>query len=263
MKFLVTPYHHHLLEDYDRLSAFFEAITAKSRGLVYDIGAGSGILSFFAAPHSNFIFAFEKNSKSADYAQKNLETFEHVQVINTDVLEYKFTKKADLIICEMLDTALIDEEQVPVLNKALNYLKDDGDVIPFGVFNGAEPVFMKTPLISYQDVDMPEFPEHQIKGPMFIYNQINFNKTIDEHVNVDFKLSITNSGTINALKITTFTLLTSNIICGPTPMLNPPLFIPTEELYLSEGDEIRINLSYWMGGGLDTIKTKIKRISSK
>ncbi|MCK9150797.1 methyltransferase domain-containing protein [Methanobacterium alcaliphilum] len=261
MKFIVTPYHNHLLKDYDRLSAFHEAIISKSRGLVYDIGAGSGILSFFAAPHSNFIFAFEKNFKSSTCAQKNLEQFPHIQVINTDVLEYKFTEKADLIICEMLDTALIDEEQVPVLNKALKYLKDNGDIIPCGVINGAELVFMKSPRLSYQDVDTPEFLDYQVKGPLIVYNKINFNREINEKVNIDLELTVNIQGMVNAIKITTFTLLTPDIICGPTPMLNPPLFIPIGELYLDEGDEIKINLSYTMGGGLDTIRTKIKRFS--
>ena len=49
MKFKTTPYHHDLLKDEDRLSAFFQAIGEYdgNNDLAYDLGCGSGILSYF------------------------------------------------------------------------------------------------------------------------------------------------------------------------------------------------------------------------
>lgn len=54
MKFKTTPYHFDLLKDEERLSAFYEAIKElyTSQELAYDLGCGSGILSFF----SKFLF---------------------------------------------------------------------------------------------------------------------------------------------------------------------------------------------------------------
>ncbi|MDP2837642.1 MAG: methyltransferase domain-containing protein [Methanobacteriaceae archaeon] len=261
MKFFTTPYHYNLLQDTERLSAFYEAIFDNDWGLVYDLGTGSGILSYFAAPTSNFIFAFEKNPKSSECAKKNLEKWHNVQVINTDIMDFEFTQKADLIICEMLDTALIDEEQIPVLNKALNYLKPSGTVIPCGVLNGAEPIFMQSPRICYQDVDDINFPKYQNRGNLVIFNKIIFEPSMEEHVNVDIEFIISIPGKINAIKLTSFTLIEANLICGPTPMLNPPLFVPIEEIDLNKNEKLKLNLSYIMGGGLDTIRTKIKDIS--
>jgi predicted RNA methylase len=261
MKFFTTPYHYNLLKDTERLSAFYEAIWGNEWDVVYDLGTGSGILSYFAAPTSNFIFALEKNPKSSECAQKNLEKWPNVQVINTDIMDFEFTQKADLIICEMLDTALIDEEQIPVLNKALKYLKPSGNVIPFGVLNGAEPIFMQSPRICYQDVDEINFPKYQNMGDLVIFNKIIFEPAMDEHINVDIEFTISTPGKINALKLTSFTLLQPNLICGPTPMLNPPLFVPIEEIDLNKNEKLKLNLSYVMGGGLDTIRTKIKNIS--
>ena len=60
---------------------------------------------------------------------------------------------------------------------------------------------------------------------------------------------------MNAIKITTYTILTDEIILEPTPMLNPPLIIPVEQLNVDEGETITINLKYTMGGGLNTIQT--------
>jgi len=261
MKFFTTPYHQHLLEDQDRLSAFYEALSGNHWGLVYDLGTGSGILSYFVAPNSDFIFALEKNPKSAECARKNLKKWQNVQVINTDIIDFDFPQKADLIICEMLDTALIDEEQIPVLNKALKYLKSSGTIIPYGVINGAEPVFMKTPQICYQDVDSTNFPEYCIQGDLVIFDKIIFKSKLKETVDVDIEFISKNHGKINAIKLTTFTLLNPNLICGPTPMLNPPLFVPIEEINLKKNENVKMNLSYVMGGGLDTIRTKIKSIS--
>lgn len=261
MKFFTTPYHYNLLQDTERLSAFYEAIWGNEWDVVYDLGTGSGILSYFAAPTTNFIFAFEKNPKSADCARKNLEKWHNVQVITTDIMDFEFNQKADLIICEMLDTALIDEEQIPVLNKALKYLKPSGNVIPFGVLNGAEPIFMQSPRICYQDVDEINFPKYQNMGDLVIFNKIIFEPDMDEHINVDIEFTISTPGKINAIKLTSFTLIEPNLICGPTPMLNPPLFVPIEEIDLNKDETLKLNLSYVMGGGLDTIRTKIKNIS--
>ena len=58
-------YHHNLTSDYERLAGFHESITKKANGIVYDIGTGSGILSAWAAPYANLIYAVEKNSAVA------------------------------------------------------------------------------------------------------------------------------------------------------------------------------------------------------
>ncbi|MEG3224485.1 MAG: RNA methyltransferase, partial [Methanobacteriales archaeon Met13] len=95
------------------------------------------------------------------------------------------------------------------------------------------------------------------RGPLKIYNSLNLKKEFNEKVDVALKLPITDHGTVNGILITTFTLLTSNIICGPTPMLNPPLMVPTNPLKVSKGDKINLDLNYIMGGGLNTVKATI------
>ena len=67
------------------------------------------------------------------------------------------------------------------------------------------------------------------------------------------------AGKINALKLTTYTILTDNIILEPTPMLNPPIIVPVDCMDVDVDDEIIINMEYIMGGGLNTLKTNIRR----
>lgn len=197
----------------------------------------------------------------------------------------------------MLDTALIDEEQVPVLNSIRNYLKKEGDIIPRGVINGAEPVYTEAENICYQDVEINhksnlEAEAHHlispdnildnkkifdnkkildnkknenyrcnILGPLFIYSSYDFKNYIDPQAEFRLQLKISKNGIFNGIKLTTFTLITPEIVCGPTPMLNPPLIIPTESLKVKKGDCVTINLNYRMGGGLNTIKSRIEGIS--
>ncbi len=73
-------------------------------------------------------------------------------------------------------------------------------------------------------------------------------------------IKINTSGYVSGVKITTFTLLTDNIISGPTPMLNPPLIIPVERTKVYPGNKLLLKLCYEMGGGLGSVKAKIKKI---
>ena len=98
--------HSDLLKDEERLAAFFNAIEeyGSNTGLAYDLGCGSGILSYFLSPYFDEIISLEKNTKIARLAKENLSNFSNIQVVNSDILDYGFTKKADLIVCEMMDT---------------------------------------------------------------------------------------------------------------------------------------------------------------
>lgn len=258
MKVFSTSYHHNLTSDQERLAGFCEAIQ-DIKGIVFDIGAGSGILTTCAAPYADFIYSVEKDSRVASKTALFLENFNNVSFIEGDVFEVDFPEKADYILCEMLDTALVDEEQVPVTNYLLKYLKEEGKMIPHGVINGAEPVSTKSEHISYHENGSPQ---HQVLGPLNIYSRYQFGEYIHPQGDFNLKLKIEEDGLLTGIKITTFTLITPEIVCGPTPMMNPPLIIPTEEkLKVKKGDTVEIHLSYQMGGGLNTIKTRIRGVS--
>lgn len=258
-KMRTTPYHHNLISDEHRIVAFYEAIKEKARGTIYDIGSGCGILSILASFYCDTVYSVEIDPKAVQLAEYNFKDFNNILLIKDDAKNVFFPENADLIICEMLDTALIDEEQVTVINSILKYLNKDGDIIPYAILNAAELVSMDRNHICYEDLYTA--PNYCILSNNIIYNKINFKKKIKEDVNTNIEFKICKKGTISAIKITTFTLLTENIICGPTPMLNPPLFIPIENMNVDIGDIIKVNLSYKMGGGLNSIKAGVKGIS--
>ena len=282
MKFKVNSYHYNLLKDHERLSAFKEAIfdfMENHEGdspdkRAFDLGCGSGVMSYFASGYFDKVISIEKESRIAHFARENLKDFQNIEVINADALDFDFESKADLIICEMLDTALIDEEEVPVLNHARRFLKEGGRIIPHSIINVAEPVFMKNHYIQYEDLE--SHPEYDVLGKFVVYSDIDFLEKIDENFQADIKLSLFDGEffnseeyeakdlidedkyiKVNGIKITSFTRLGENIICGPTPMLNPSLLVPMEEIKLKAGGSFEMSLSYVMGGGIETIETDV------
>ena len=251
MKFKTTPYHFDLLKDEKRLSAFFEAIEdlSHNQDLAYDLGCGSGILSFFLNPYFKEIIAIEQDVKASICAKDNLKNFKNIKVINEDVLNYTFSKKCDLIVCEMLDTALIDEEEVQVLNYARNYLKNDGKIIPQGIINIIELAHLERDYIHYD-----ENIKHEVLSNPVVYDKIDFIDNINPNFEKIISLKAKKDCLVNGLKITTITKLNDNLVCGPTPMLNPPLFIPLNEKIVKCNDLINVKLKYIMGKGIETIE---------
>ncbi|WP_405269673.1 methyltransferase domain-containing protein [Methanobrevibacter sp.] len=252
MKFKTTPYHSDLLRDKDRLSAFFEAINeyGGNNELAYDLGCGSGILSYFLSSYFKEIIAIEMDGKACSCAQDNLSGFDNIEVVNCDVLEYDFTRKADLIVCEMLDTALIDEEEVPVLNFVKGFLKEDGAIIPQAVINTVELANLERHYVHWD-----EGVNYESFSKPIVYSEFNFLDEITPEFEEDLSLKANREGIINGLKITTYTKLNENIIVGPLPMLNPPLLIPLDERFVKENDLINVKLKYIMGKGIESIKT--------
>jgi len=239
------------------LAGFYEAISKKTKGIVYDLGAGSGILSKWAASNADLVYSVEINRSIAECTRANLKDLANVEVINADANKFSFSKKADVIICEMLDTALIDEEQVPVLNSVRKYLKDCGIIIPCGIINCIEPVQVDIEHICYEE---DGHPKNLVLGKPLFYDRINFMSYTNETFKESLEIKIKKSGTISGVKITTFTLITEDIICGPTPMLNPPLIIPVEKSKVNKGNILQLDLNYVMGGGLESVNARIEKI---
>ena len=148
----------------------------------------------------------------------------------------------------MLDTALIDEEEIPILNYAKNFLKYDGEIIPQGIINAAELVNMQRNYIHWD-----ENASYEAYSPQVIYSQFNFKDEINPQCEYDLAFKSNKDGIINGLKITTFTKLNDNLIAGPTPMLNPPLLIPLDEKKVKSNDFIKVKLKYIMGNGIESI----------
>jgi len=248
-------YHSDLIKDKKRVEAFNKTIDNYAHGIVYDLGTGSGILAKRASKNSDKVIAIEINPRTYKLAKKNLSQYDNIEVICADATNIKLDYDADVIICEMLDTALIDEEQVPVINNVLNYTNDQTFFIPKAVINTITLTYSKVTNITYIEDGKPQYEK---LSDEVTYQEVHFNKKIKEDFDELLSLTVNKTARANSIKLTTYTLMGDGFVLEPTPMLNPPLIIPIDEIPVEKGQTIRIQLKYNMGGGLNTVTTTIK-----
>ncbi len=117
-----TDYPYICLIDKKRTLAFRDAIkeVVKTGDIVVEVGAGTGILSLFAVEAgASQVYAVEIDPVLA----KGLRTTVHanhyedkIKIIEVDALMAKLPKNVDVIIGELIETGLLDEMQVAVMN---------------------------------------------------------------------------------------------------------------------------------------------------
>ncbi len=139
----IAAWHLDMLADGERNRIYHKAIKAnvKSGDVVFDIGAGTGLLSMMAArAGAKEVLAIEVMEVITENARKivklnNLEdTVKLVDKRSTSMIEGEdFTEKADIIVSEILDAGLLGEGVLPTLRHAhASLLKPGGKVLPQG-----------------------------------------------------------------------------------------------------------------------------------
>jgi len=126
-----------LLGQRSRLKKFKEAIDSvvKNGDYVVDIGTGSGVLAILAAKAgAGRVTAIEINPESIKYAKEaaSLNGVEHlIEFYEGNYSEFLPEEKADVVICEMLSSMMLVEQQIPAsLHATKNILKPDGSILP-------------------------------------------------------------------------------------------------------------------------------------
>ena len=131
--------HRTMIRDRVRTEAFRRAIDAVVRpgDTVLDVGAGSGILSLFAArAGAARVYAVEQTTIAVLAQQLAAANgfAEIVQVIQGDILEIEPPERVDVIVSEWLGGFGIDEGMlVPVIAARDRWLKPGGTMIPGSV----------------------------------------------------------------------------------------------------------------------------------
>lgn len=136
------------LRDRRRTEAFRDAIQYAVRPghVVVEVGAGSGILSLFAAAAgATHVVAVEIDPDLAATMRRTVDAngfSDVIEVVEGNALEVSLPIAANVVIAEMIDTALIDEMQVPVLNHlhSVGVIAPTTAVVPAGYTTRVELV---------------------------------------------------------------------------------------------------------------------------
>ena len=128
--------HESMLQDKVRCRAFqdalYEAVTPDS--VVLDIGAGTGILSIFAAQAgARQVYAVERSpvAQCAKQIVSDNDLTHCVEVLQGDMETLDLPEKVDVIVSEWLGGYAIDENLLPIVIQARDrWLKPGGIMIP-------------------------------------------------------------------------------------------------------------------------------------
>jgi len=265
--FSSIDYVHQCLLDNDKAEAFEAAIKEliKPSSNILELGTGTGILSLIASrAGGNKITAIEFDPFIADVARQNIENNhqEHkIKVVTADARNIKFinNEKFDLVLMEMLCTALIEEMQVQAINNlhSQHIISAETMVIPFAQENYIELAhtdFMnhgfEMKMIKYYWAGQTEFNVTRFTN-IELLNRVDFSKPIHEEFSANIQLTAQQSGTINSVLLSSKVIVDKkeSIILGSTFSLNPIIAIPFPERQVKEGDRISIHISYLFGGG--------------
>ncbi len=264
-------YHFNMLCDEDRVNSFREAISCvTARGAkVLEMGGGTGILSFFAAQRAAKVWCVETNPALAKVARRFLTengVGDRVEVVEADAREYVPPEPVDVVICEMLHSALLREKQVAVIESFKEHYAQR--------FPGKLPVFLpETTLLAVQPVEqlfsfagyhapVPLFqgpgPDHEdttALGEPAIYQTVSYERWLPTHFGWQGEVTATQSGHVNALRFATKNVLA--ILLDEQRAIewnNQHLILPLNEPMAVEGGEaIRIQFSYEAGGSLESL----------
>ncbi len=128
--------HRWMLRDRQRNEAYRRAIQhiVKPGDVVLDLGAGTGILSIFAAAAgARHVYAVERTS-IADVARRMIEANGHtaiIEVVQSDVEQMTLTEKVDVIVSEWMGGLGVDENILaPLVMTRDRWLKPGGKIIP-------------------------------------------------------------------------------------------------------------------------------------
>ncbi len=204
-----------LLGQRSRLNKFRKAIqkVVKEEDYVVDFGTGSGILAIMAAKAGAArVTAIEVNPESLHYAKEaaKMNGVEHIiEFVEGSFSDFVPTEKADVVICEMLSSMMLVEQQIPAsLHATEKVLKPDGVLLPQNVTIYIVPV--ECPEIwerfQYDGLEFPRVVQTATQGATRDLAEMTILETYDlknldqdSTINKTLQFTILDKGTVHGL----------------------------------------------------------------
>ena len=252
-----------LLGQKTRLAKFNEAIkrVVSTDDYVVDIGTGSGVLAILAAKAgARRVTAIDVNQESIEYAREAAlmnGVNDRIDFVEGHFANFVPEERADMVICEMLSSIMLIEQQVPACAHAVeNILKPQGKIIPQQATIYLVPVESRL-MIDRFDFEQIRFPKvMQTTSPDTVRDladaklltELDFtdnssNSQIDETLNFE----VVSDGTIHGLVGLFESRLVEDIMLKMEDGWKQ-LFLPLEQpMKVERGNEFTVRVAYTPG----------------
>src|SRR3989344_1982768 len=272
-----TDFPYMCLKDKIRTSTFRKAINkiVKHGDTVLDVGAGSGILSFFAAEAgAKLVYSVEIDHLLAEPLRKSIEAnnlTKVIKVIEGDILKVPLPKKVDVLIAEIIETGLLDELQLPAINSLYQkgVIDNHSRLIPQKYRTFLQLVYSNNKYYGYKILA----PKHE--WPFYSNDRAGWYKSaiklvsnlveivtsefnngiVQESIDKDVIFTLSKNSKINGLKISGQIFLTESLKLNSTNALNGDKIIAIQPIIAKS--KVKLNIKYRMGGGLNSLKIKL------
>jgi type I protein arginine methyltransferase len=270
-QFIPLHYHGQMLADGRRMGAFSEAIAklVPEGANVVELGAGTGVMSFFASKRARKVTCVERLPHVAAAARRLLAAngvSDKVTVVDGDARSFVPDEPVDVLICELLHTGLLREQQAAVVaqfkamheerfGRPVTLILPEASILavqpvyqPFDFhgYHAPVPLFMEPGSVHADTVEM---------GPPEIYAFVVYRDDYPTWVQVGGTLAIELPGTVNALRFVTKNVVGILESEGRSTdwhmqYLIMPLPQPVE---LGAGDALEISFQYEFGGSIESL----------
>jgi len=252
-----------LLGQKTRLAKFDKAIRqiVKPNDYVVDIGTGSGVLAIMAAKAgARKITGIDINQESIEYAKQAAAlngVEDRIEFVEKHVLDFIPDERADVVICEMLSSILLIEQQVQASYHAVeNILKPDGLIIPQNATVFIVPV--ESPVMvdrfSFEQLQFPSVVQTVMSdsakdlADLMVLHEFDLtNSASDYSIDKTLQFSIINNGVIHGLVGLFESELYKDIKLNMEDGWKQ-LFLPLQEPFrVTTGDKFSVRVAYTPG----------------
>ncbi len=270
------PFHYHanMLRDKARMESFKQAIekVVPQGGKVVELGGGTGVLSFFAAHRASKVWCVEKNPELLGAARRiiALNPFaEKIELVEADAATFLPPEPVDVVVCEMLHSALLREKQIDVIDSfKARYRQKFGKLpvfIPEGVILAVQPVQQAFQFMGYY-APVPMFydplaatEETRGLGDPANYKMFFYAEDLPKQFACEVELPITGTGTVNALRFITKNVLAAIVTENRSiDWFSQYLVLPLPSaVVVQRGDVLRARFQYRPGDAIEVLTQSI------
>lgn len=263
-----------MLSDKNRSQGFATAIDriVQPGDVVLDLGAGTGLLTYFAAKKARHVYAIEADPEVARAARRYIDLnnlSDRVTLVEGLAEEFAPPEPIDTVVCEMLHVGLLVEQQVPVLNTINQVLAR--------LYPGHRVKMIPSESVSYCQLLNASFDFYGFQAPMVRfgntyvadstitplsaltrYHHADFREQIEPKVHSEITIPATLTGTVNAVRLLTQVVLWFD---GTLPLGQQLidwylhfLVIPLPNTFAIEaGQNVRVTIDCRLGGPIEEL----------